>query len=160
MFYSKAQEIEWMNINDALVKLQNEPRKLLVDVYTDWCGWCKVMDKSTYSDTNIIEYINDKYYPVKLNAEQKENIIIGDKTFKFIQNGSRGYHELAAYLLNGNLGYPATVIIDENSNIIQIISGYKKAPEFDLIINFFGDNHYLSKSFADFQKNYSSPYKN
>ena len=151
------QEIHWMTIEEAVPLLHKEPRKMIVDVYTDWCGWCKVMDRTTYSDSIIIDYVNKNYYAVKLNAEQKEDIILGDKTYKFINNGGRGYNELAAFLLNGNLGYPSTVIIDETATVIDLKQGYIKPKQFDILIKFFGGDFHKKGTFEEFNTNYISP---
>ncbi|HJX72345.1 MAG TPA: DUF255 domain-containing protein [Bacteroidales bacterium] len=152
-----AQEVKWYSIEQAIELNKLKPRKLVVDVYTDWCGWCKVMDKNTFNNDTIAEYLNKKYYPVKLNAEQKENITIGDYTYKFVAQGSRGYHELAAALLNGNMGYPSVVFLDEQIRIIQPFQGYIRARQFDEIARFIGEDHYKTKTWEDFIKTYQSP---
>jgi len=115
------------------------------------------MDTATFNNPHIARYLNEKYYPVKFNAEQKADIIVNGKTYKFVAGGGRGYHELAASLLNGNLGYPSVVFLDEKSNMIQPMQGYIQAKQFDQIIRFFGENYHLSQSWEEFQKNYVSP---
>jgi len=156
---SAQQEIAWMTIKEALIKNQKEPKKIIVDIYTDWCGWCKVMDRSSYSDSIIIEYINANFYPVKFNAEQKEDITLGEQTYKFVANGRRGYHQLAAAMLQGNLGYPSTVFIDESSTVIYMRQGYLKPSLFDTILKFIGDNHYKDKNLDQFSKSYQTKVK-
>lgn len=151
-----AQEVNWHTIEQAVELNKISPRKFMVDVYTDWCGWCKVMDKNTFGNKIIAEYLNDKYYPVKLNAEQKENITIGENTYKYVAQG-RGYHELAAALLNGNMGYPSVVFLDEQFKIIQPFQGYIKAKQFDEIAKFIGDDLYKTKTWEEFLKTYKSP---
>ncbi|MBN2612097.1 MAG: DUF255 domain-containing protein [Bacteroidales bacterium] len=155
-FGLSAQEVKWYTIEQAVELNKKEPRKFMVDVYTDWCGWCKVMDKNTFGNIIIAEYLNAKYYPVKLNAEQKEDITIGNTTYKYVAQG-RGYHELAAALLNGKMGYPSVVFMDEKLNIIQPFQGYLKPKQFDEIARFFGDDVYKSKTWEDFLKSYKSP---
>ena len=150
------QEIKWYTIEQAIELNKKEPRKIIVDVYTNWCSWCKVMDKNTYGNKIIAEYLNKKFYPVKLNAEQKEDITIGGKTYKYVAQG-RGYHELAAALLNGNLGYPSVVFLDEQIKMIQPFQGYIKPKEFDEIAKFIGDDFYKSQKWEDFLKSYKSP---
>jgi thioredoxin-related protein len=152
-----AQEVKWYTIEQAVELARQEPRKLVVDVYTDWCVWCKVMDKNTFGNDTIAEYLNVKYYPVKLNAEQKEDITIGDQTYKFVAQGARGYHELAAILLNGNMGYPSVVFLDEQIRIIQPFQGYIRARQFDQIARFFGEEYYKTQTWEDFIKAYQSP---
>lgn len=152
-----AQEVKWYTIEQAIELTRQEPRKLVVDVYTDWCVWCKVMDENTFNNDTIAEYLNRRYYPVKLNAEQKGDITIGDNTYKYIAQGNRGYHELAAALLNGKMGYPSVVFLDEQIRIIQPFQGYIKARQFDEIARFIGEEYYKTKTWDDFIKNYQSP---
>jgi len=157
LYLSGQEKIKWIGIKEALILSQKEPRKIIIDVYTDWCGWCKVMDRTTFMDTNIIKYINENFYAVKFNAEQKEDITLGDKTYKYVPSGTRGYHELAAVLLNGKLGYPSTVVIDEKAAIIDIRAGYLKPSVFDTILNFYGGNHHNTTTLTEFTKSYVSP---
>ena len=100
---SAQEEVKWYTIEEAIRLASQEPRVLLIDVYTDWCGWCKRMDATTFSDPEVAAYMNNHFYPVKLNAEGKEDIVIGERTFKFVDNGRRGYHEMAAIVTKGRL---------------------------------------------------------
>ena len=88
-----SQQINWVSIEEAEKMNKEKPKKIMVDVYTDWCGWCKKMDKDTFSNPVIAEIINEHYYAVKLNAEGKDEIIFNGTTYKFIAQGSRGYHD-------------------------------------------------------------------
>ncbi len=157
---NSAQEVKWYTIEKAIELNRKEPKKLVVDVYTDWCVWCKVMDKNTFGNAIIAEYLNKKYYPVKFNAEQKENITIGDNTYKFVAQGRRGYHELAAALLNNKMGYPSVVFLDEQIRIIQPFQGYIKARQFDEIMRFIGEEYYKTKTWNEFVDTYQSPIAN
>lgn len=155
---SGVEEVQWMSFEEAIEKNKTEPRKIFIDVYTDWCGWCKVMDKKTFSNPLIAEYLNEKYYAVKLNAEQREEIVFNGTTFKYVPQGKRGYHELAAAILNGQMSFPTVVFMDEQARILQPIPGYQKVEQFDQIIKFFGENSYKDQSWDDFRKSYSSPF--
>jgi thioredoxin-related protein len=138
-----AQEVEWYSIEEAVVLNSKEPKKMMIDVYTTWCGWCKVMDRNTFSDKNIAEYLNTNFYPVKLNAEQKEVITIGDKNFEYVTVGNRGYNELAVYLLQGQMGFPSVVFLDEEGKLIgQPFQGYKDAKAFDELMKYIGEEKY------------------
>jgi len=75
------QQINWMTMNEALEAQQSEPKKIIMDVYTTWCGPCKLMDKNTFSNKDVIKFINENYYPVKFNAEGTQEITYQD--FKF-----------------------------------------------------------------------------
>jgi thioredoxin-related protein len=150
--------VQWLTFEQAVQKSKTEKRKIFIDVYTDWCGWCKVMDKNTFSEPNVAKILNEKFYPVKLDAEQREDINFNGTTFKFIENGRNGYHQLAASLLNNQLSYPTVVFLDEEFKIIEIRAGYLKAPEFHMVAQFIGDNHYKTVNWNDWQAKYKSPY--
>jgi thioredoxin-related protein len=153
--------VNWMTFEEAIQKAKKEKRKIFIDVYTDWCGWCKVMDKNTFNDAEVARVLNEKFYPVKFNAEQREDVSFAGHTFKFIENGRSGYHELAASLLNNQLSYPTVVFLNEDFKMIQPLPGYRKADEFHKIVKYIGEDFYKSKSWEDFQKeDYKSPYIN
>ena len=150
--------VNWMTFEEAVAQSKVEKRKIFIDVYTDWCGWCKVMDKKTFSEPAVASYLNEKYYPVKFNAEQTEDVLFNDHTFKFVPNGRRGYHELAATLLQGKLSYPTVVFLDEEFNMIQPLPGYRGPEEFHPILTFFGDDQHKVMKWDEFKKVYDSPY--
>jgi thioredoxin-related protein len=151
-----SQTVKWYTIEEALELNKKEPRKLIVDVYTDWCGWCKVMEKNTYNNEIIAEYINKNFYNVKLNAEQKEDIKFGDRIFKFVPQGSRGYHELAAAFLDGKMGYPSVVFFDEKIRRLHYFQGYIKAKQFDEIVKYIGGDYFKNVSWEEFLASYES----
>lgn len=155
----KSEEIQWITIEEAYAKTQKEPRKILVDVYTDWCGWCKVMDRETYKNAEVIDYINKKYYAVKLNAEQREAITLGSQKFEFIAEGQKGIHQIALALTNNQPSFPTTVFLDDKFQMIQPLPGYMKAKEFHEVITFFGENYNKKESFEDYKaKTYKQLY--
>jgi thioredoxin-related protein len=123
--------IEWLTWEQAVAKMEKEPRLIMVDVYTDWCGWCKRMDATTMEDPSIIQLIKEKYYAVKMDAESKKDITFKGRTYKFIAQGHRGYHELPAELLSGKMSYPTLVFLDKEYAIIQPLPGYQEARGLD-----------------------------
>ena len=143
-------KIQWYSIEQA-EKLANEnPKKIFIDVYTDWCGWCKKMDATTYTDPGIVKILNNDFYAVRLDAEQKSDIIFKNKAYKYIPNGRSGYNELAAILLNGQLSYPTTVYLDENLNEIQPIPGYLTVEKLEPILKFLGQDFYKKVTWEQF----------
>ena len=140
-----AQEVKWYSIEEAVVLNSKEPKKMMIDVYTTWCGWCKVMDKNTFNDAGVASYLNTKFYSVKLNAEQKESISIGDKTFNYVTVGNRGYNELAVYLLQGQMGFPSIVFLDEDGKLIERHQGYKDAKTFSDLMKHIGEEKYKTQ---------------
>jgi len=155
---SEGVAVKWMTFEEAIQKAKTEKRPVFIDVYTDWCGWCKVMDKNTFNDPQVSRLLNEKFYAVKFNAEQREDVVFDGHTFKFIPSGRSGYHELAAALLNNQLSYPTVVFLDEEFKMIQPLAGYRKAPEFHIIAQFIGEGHYKTVKWDEWQKTYKSPY--
>ncbi len=149
--------IEWMTWDQAVARMEKEPRKILVDVYTNWCGWCKKMDASTMKDPTIAELMSDSWYAVKMNGEHKEDITFKGRIYKYVANGRKGYHELAAELMNGKMSYPTLIFLDENYSIIQPLPGYRKAPELEKILAYFGGDFYKNTSWEEFQIKYDNP---
>ena len=155
---SEGGTVKWLTFEEAIQKSQKEKRPVFIDVYTDWCGWCKVMDKNTFNDPQVSKLLNEKFYAVKFNAEQREDVVFDNHTFKFVASGRSGYHELAAALLNNQLSYPTVVFLDEDFKMIQPLAGYRKAPEFHPIAQFIGEGHYKTVKWDEWQKKYKSPY--
>src|SRR5688572_27861029 len=79
--------VNWMTFEEAVEKSKTEKRKIFIDVYTDWCGWCKVMDKQTFAVPAVAKLLNEKYYAVKFNAEQREDVFFRGTTFRFVPYG-------------------------------------------------------------------------
>lgn len=150
--------VNWLTFEEAVERSKKEKRKIFIDVYTDWCGWCKVMDKKTFNKPEVARVLNEKYYPVKFNAEQREDVIFKGTTFKFIEYGNRGTHQLAAALLSNQLSYPSVVFLNEDFAILQIVKGYRQAPEFHKIAEFIGGDHYKTSKMEDWEAGYKSPF--
>ena len=139
---AQEQKINWVSLEEAEALRRTEPRKILIDVYTDWCGWCKRMDKTTFSEAKLVEYVNANYYAVKLDAEQKEPITLGGKTYEYVEQGRRGYNQIAKELLQDKMSYPTVVFLDENMNMIQPLAGYREAKEMQPILEYLATNGY------------------
>jgi thioredoxin-related protein len=133
---------------------KKEKKKVVIDLYTDWCGWCKRMDATTLQDAEVIEIVNRNFYAVKFNAEYKSDIIFNDKTYKFIPQGDRGYHELAAKIANGQLSYPTFVYLDETLSTIQAVAGYREARDFLMIASYFGGNYHKTTPWQVYMEKY------
>ena len=147
-------KIKWMSWEDALAAHENKPRKFVVDIYTDWCLWCKKMDKQTFQKDHIARYVNQNYYAIKFDAETKRDIEFNGNTYKFIRKGRKGYHELAVAITQGQLSYPTVVFLDENLSVIQPIPGFQDANMFELIMTYFSDNRYKDTPWATYTREY------
>ncbi|MCB9283952.1 MAG: DUF255 domain-containing protein [Lewinellaceae bacterium] len=144
-------ELKWYSWEEAVAANKKEPRKILVDVYTDWCGWCKRMDATTFQDETVQDYLKKNFYAVKFDAEQKEDIVYDGYTFKFKPYGRRGAHELAIQLLNGRMSYPSIVYLNENFEIITVSPGYKMPDDIMKELHFVSDEAYKSKTWDEFK---------
>ncbi|MCW5515982.1 thioredoxin family protein [Muriicola sp. Z0-33] len=151
-FTVNAQEVTWLSWDEAAVLAANDkkPKKIFVDVYTDWCGWCKKMDKDTFQNATVAKYMTDNFYMVKMDGEGKEPIEFKGKTYKYVAAGKRGYHELAAALLQGRLSYPTVVFLDEKLNMLSPVPGYQKPKPFLNIAKYFGDDIYKEKDWKTY----------
>ncbi len=145
--------VKWYTWEEAVEASKKKKKKVFVDIYTDWCGWCKRMDKNTFENPKVAKYLNEHYYPIKFNAEQKEEITYAGHTFKFVNSGRRGYHQLAAALLNGKMSYPTVVFLNEDFEIMQRIPGFRDVDEFSMIMTYLAEWH-KKISWAQFQKDY------
>ena len=160
-------KIKWLSFEEAMKKNQKEPRKIIIDVYTEWCGWCKYMDKTTFTDPNIIAYINANYYAVKLDAETTDTIEYKGKKYgpsqPHITGQRKPTHNLAIYLLRGQMSYPNLLYMDDSSNIITAIPGYKSPKDLQPLLIYFGENIFkyedINKFASDFNKTFTDSLK-
>ena len=123
------EEIPWVSISDVEQLVQKRPKKILVDVYTPWCGPCKMMDRNTFTNAEVINAIGKNFYPVKFNAEGPDEVNFLGRTYANPKyqpsrgNGRNAKHQLTPYF--GARGYPCLVILDENMQVVDRILGYK-----------------------------------
>lgn len=120
-----AGSIGWMDTQEALQLPNAEGKRYIVQIETDSCKWCKVMDDNTYSFKPLVEFINDNYIPVKLNTLHKDTIVFKGEAYGPIKIGNLDIHGLADKWLNYWYNYPTTIIFDKDFNQIMKFSGYK-----------------------------------
>ncbi len=138
------------SINEIRQLSAQKPKKLVIDVYTDWCTWCKKMDKTTYQNEGIIQQINEDFYFVKLNAETRDSIFFDNKIFTF-QNKYKA-NEFAVALLNGQMSYPSTVFLDEKLGLLTVVPGYLTPKDLSPILKYFGKDFHLKMKWDEFIK--------
>lgn len=148
-------KVQWTTFEQAekMAKSTKSPKKIMVDLYRDNCGWCKKMDLSTFQNEYISHFMNENFYPIRFNAEDKKNITFNDNLFKFDKSG---FHELAIALSLGDLGFPTLVFLDEENQIIQAIPGYKTVDELERIMYFFANDFYKSTPWNEFVQKYKA----
>ena len=146
--------IKWMTLSELKTVWVKEKKPILIDIYTSWCGWCKVMDKETYNNSKVINYINDHFYAVKFDAETSDSVVLGSKKYGY--NPAFNANDLAAYLLNGQMGYPSTVILPSPESVPATLQGYLKPAEIEPPLKYFGEGAYKKQVFQDFMKGFSA----
>lgn len=148
--------IQWKSVNELEELQKKEPRKVLMDVYTTWCGPCKMMMRNTFSNAKVIEYINKHYYAVKFDAESGKDVTFKGNTYtnpSYVEGkqGRKSQHQFAKAL--GVSSYPTVIYMDENLDIIAPIKGYQTPSQIELYLRLFAENIYMEvQSQEDFQK--------
>ena len=133
LLYAQSEKINWISWEQAQEQLKTHKKKIFVDVVTDRCHWCKQMDNTTFLNSKIIKYINTNYYAIKFNAEQSVIIPFKGKTYEFI---------------------PTLVVMDEEMNTIQALSGFKSHDELEIIINYFGGNFHKTTPWSIYKESF------
>ncbi len=166
---SKAQndKINWMTMNEALSAQAQNPKKIMMDAYTNWCGPCKMLDKNTFQNPDVVKFVNKNYYAVKFNAEGNEAITYKDQDFANPNydaskaNSRNAQHQLSQALQI--TAYPTIIFFDEKGNTISPLPGYKTPTQLELYLKLFlADGHKNITSKEDwekYQKDFKSEFK-
>jgi len=147
--YSSGSEetaIHWMTLEEAVEAQKKNPKKIIMDIYTDWCGPCKMLDKNTFHHPQVAAYISEHYYAVKFNAEGNDTIHFKGNTFTNpgydpARKGRRNSgHQLAGYFRVR--GYPTIMFLDENGDVITPLVGYYTPKNLEIYLKLFASNAY------------------
>lgn len=137
---NKKESIAWLEFEKAVATAKKERRLLVVDFYTDWCGWCKVMDRDTYANAEVVKYAKARLVMAKVNAESGALTRYKDRSLT--------YQQLA--LAFGVRGYPATVFISPEGEFLTLVSGFIAPDQFLPILEFLAEGHYKSMKYEEF----------
>lgn len=150
--YKAKDKVQWLTVAEMQVAYSKNPKPIIVDVYTTWCGWCKVMDRETYRKDKVADYINEHFYAVKLDAESKSDFEWNGKTYKY--DSENKSNELAQMLLYGQLSFPTTVLLSTLDAKPAPLAGYLKPNEIEGPLKFLADNIYKTKTFPEFNQSF------
>ncbi len=137
-----AQEIKWMSMDEAIQAQQKKPKKIFVDMYTVWCGPCKLYDKRTFSNKDVATYINKNFYPVKFNAEGNETVTLSSQKFTNPNYqparafGRNSRHQFARYM--NVTAYPTVLFIDSDGELITALKGYRSPKQLEPFLKLYG----------------------
>jgi thioredoxin-related protein len=146
-------KINWMSMNEALAAQAENPKLIFIDMYTTWCGPCKMLDKKTFSNADVIDYVNEKYYAVKFNAE-------GDEQVTYLENdfGNPNYdpanarrrnsqHQFARHL--SIRAYPTVVFLNEKGAVLKAVKSYRSPQQLEVYLKLFAEGTYLDLKTQD-----------
>ena len=149
--------VHWMTLKEAMEKSKVQPKPIIMDFYTDWCGWCKKMMQTTYANPDLALYINSNFYPVKFNAETKDTIEYLGKKYGPVGDGPRQTNALAVKFLQNKLMYPSTLFLNnldkqKNDFVFSMLAqGYLENNKLEPILVFTLENIFRNSSYEDFK---------
>ncbi|MGI9532096.1 thioredoxin family protein [Lutimonas sp.] len=164
--HAQKKKINWMSLEEAVAAQAVQPRKIMMDVYTSWCGPCKMLDKNTFQNPDVVEYINANYYAVKFNAEGNKAVNFKDQVFSNPdydpkRSGRNAQHQLATALKI--TAYPTIVFFNENGDTLLPIPGYKTPNQLELYLKLFLNNDHQTintqEQWDQYQKDFVSQFK-
>jgi len=152
--------VNWVTFEEAYNKCKKNPRPIMVDVYTTWCGPCKMMTAQTFNHPQIAKYINDNFYAVKFDAESKDTVKF-DK-YVFVSSdvtNAKAPHQFAASILDNQLAYPSIVFLNNQIQRLDIIKGFLPPQNFEPVLTYYGSGDYQTIEWPEYQKKFTSALK-
>jgi thioredoxin-related protein len=152
--------VHWITFDEAYKQCKLNPRPILIDVYTTWCGPCKMMSAQTFNHPAIAKYINDNFYAVKFDAESKDSVKFDNYIFVSSDpSNPKAPHQFAASILDNQLAYPSIVFLNNQIQRIDILKGFMPANQFDPIIHYYGSGDYQTTRWDDYKTKFVSAIK-
>lgn len=159
-----SQQINWINLNELEDALKINKKNIIIDMYTNWCGPCKLMDRNTFANKYISKFINENYHAVKFNAEGNETVSFMGKVFQNPNfdvkrvNSRNGTHQFTRFL--GVSAYPTTIFLDKDMSLITPVRGYLIPKQLEIYLELFKNDQYKKitsqSDFDNFIKSFES----
>ena len=141
---SRAAEGNWLNFNQGLALAEKQDKAILIDFYTSWCHWCKVMDEKTFKNKAVADVLQRRFITIRINAESSnESVVYKGQNFSNVEL-TRAFEVT---------GFPSLAFLDSKGDPITIIPGYVPAEEFIHILNYIDKGCYKQQMpFEEFKK--------
>lgn len=139
---AKGEKVEWLSFDAATERAAKEDKHVIVDIFTTWCGWCKVMERQTYNHPEVAAYLRENFFLAKVNGEASGKV--------HWQGKEMTERQLAKAL--GVTGYPATYFLKPNADLLGGVSGYIQQPDFMIYARYVNTRWYEKgniQSYAD-----------
>lgn len=149
---SPKEEVKWITVSELNEQYSKNPKPILWDIYTSWCGWCKEMDRTTYTNQKLVKYINEHYYAVKFDAESSKPVTFNNKQYGY--DARNRSNELAIFLLFGQMQFPTTVFQSTIDAQPAPLPGYYTAKQMEAPLKFFGEGYHTKKTFVEFNQGF------
>lgn len=152
--------VNWISFDEAYIKCKKNPRPIMIDIYTTWCGPCKMMSNQTFNNPDIAKYINDNFYAVKFDAESKDSVKFDKYVFVSTDpSNPKAPHQFAASILDNQLAYPSIVFLNNQIQRLDILKGFMPPKNFEPILNYYGSGDYQKIKWEEYEKTFVSSIK-
>lgn len=151
--------VQWVNFEAGLKMASASGKHIMVDVYTDWCGYCKKLDAETYAEEGVRRILAESYVSVKLKGDSSRKLKVigqalddGGKTLlQFVPSDTGGTSEVALSRMALRVrGFPTIAFLAPDGRLITKWDGYINAERFTQMINFIKDDLYEVMTFNDY----------
>jgi thioredoxin-related protein len=142
----QSETVQWLSIEEAVDAQQKDPKPIMIDVYTKWCGPCKMMSTNTFGDPRVANYLNENFYCVKFDAESPDTVLFQGKTYmnpdyKPNTPGRNGVHQFTRFL--NVSAYPTLFFFDHNTKALGPVTGYRTPGQIEIFLKYFAEKTYL-----------------
>ena len=152
-------KIKWLSFDQAVSENKKKPKKILINVYTNWCNSCNVMKKATLSNPVIAQYINDKFYAVDFDAQSMDSISFMGTKFGNGGKEKNFFHDFIIAALKGNIILPNQLIFNEQNMMIDQLPYFMTPKTFEMILKYLGEDGYKKTKWEDYQKDFAGKIK-